>query len=370
MDKDLIEMSEKELDRVSVIGQAAAGKLLQKVAAQRLGLQVRQVKNLVRRYREQGPKGLASRRRGRRSNYAIDDAQRRRALEFLRDGRADFGPTLACEHAQQHLGVKVSRETMRKWMIEDGLRKARRRRAPRIHPPRERRPQSGELVQVDGSPHPWFEDRGPSCTLLLFVDDATSRIMLARFAEAETTAAYMGLLREYLETHGRPGCLYTDRHGAFRVNSRGREGKRTQFGRACAQLGIGLIHARTAPAKGRVERSFRTLQNRLVKEMRVLEIDGMEAANVYLPEFVAQYNAKFGKAPAHDGDAHRPALHSAEELDLIFAHQEVRTLSKNLTFQFRNRLYHVPPANNGIGYRMRRAKVLVCAPYGGEVSVI
>ena len=368
--KETIEMSRKELDRVGVIGQVAERKLRQREAAERLGLRVRQVKNLVRRYRESGPEGLASRRRGRTPNNAIADAVREEAVRLLRTDYAGLTLTMAGEELEEVHGIRVSRGTLRKWAVEAGLWKPSPRRRPRIHPPRPPRPRLGELEQVDGSPAAWFGSRGAPCTLIIFIDDAASRIMEARFVQAETTRDYAAALRRYLETHGRPLALYSDRHGIFRVNAKGREGERTQFGRMAEELGIELICARTPQAKGRVERCFRTLQDRWIHKLRLLGIDDMETANARLPELIAWHNGKFARRPAREEDAHQPVRHAEAELDLLFAHQELRVLSKNLTFRFRGGLYHVPPRNGSVGYAMRGARITVCAAYSGGVSAL
>jgi len=226
-------MSLAEVDRVSVMEGLVAGRLRQREAADRLGLSVLQVRRLLRRYRLDGSSGLISKRRGRRpSNRRLPAAVRESALALIRDRYADFGPTLAAETLAERHALTVSRETLRRWMIEDGLWRPKAARAAGVHPRRERRPRLGELVQIDGSPHDWFEGRAPRATLILFVDDATSRLMAGGFFEAETTAAYMTVMHDYLDRHGRPLAVYSDRHGIFQVNRAGAEHRVTQFGRA------------------------------------------------------------------------------------------------------------------------------------------
>ena len=250
-------------------------------------------------------------------------------------------------------GLAVSRETLRKWMSEEGLWRPKGRRKARIHQSRPRRARVGELVQVDGSPHDWFEGRGPACTLIVFVDDATSRLLALRFFASETTEAYMETLRGHLAEHGRPVALYSDRYSVFRVNRKDGEDAPTQFTRALLTLDIEPIHASTPQAKGRVERANLTLQDRLAKEMRLRGIGGMEAANAYLPEFMADYNRRFAVAPREAEDAHRPVPHSAGELALILCEHHVRKLTKNLTFQFERREHQL--TGEGKGYRLRGA---------------
>ena len=361
-------MTVKEADRAAVMRAVVEKRLKQREAAERLGRSVRQVKRLAKRYRERGAAGMASGRRGRPSNRAFGEALRREALRLVRERYADFGPTFAAEKLAEEHGLALSRETLRKWMSVDGLWRPKGRREARVHPSRPRRAQVGDLVQVDGSPHDWFEGRGPRGTLIVFIDDATSRLLALRFFGSETTEAYMETLREHLAAHGRPVALYSDRYSVFRVNRKDGEDAPTQFTRALRTLDIEPIHARTPQAKGRVERANRTLQDRLVKEMRLRGIDGMEAANAYLPAFMADFNRRFAVAPREAEDAHRPVLHDAAELDLILCRQEMRKLSKNLTFQFQRREHQL--TGQGQGRRLRGAAVTVCQGFDGTVSVL
>ena len=219
----------------------------------------------------------------------------------MRDRYADFGPTLAAEKLAEHHGCWVSRETLRGWMIADGLWQDRRHRLPSPHQPRRRRDCLGELVQIDGSEHAWFEDRGPPCTLLAFVDDATSRLLQLRFVTSELTFDYFRTTRAYLEEHGKPVAFYSDKHGIFRVNSKeaaAGDGV-TQFGRALLALNIDIICANTPQAKGRIERAFGTLQDRMVKELRLAGVSSIAAANAWLPGFITAYNTRFGRDPAN-----------------------------------------------------------------------
>lgn len=211
-------LSMKEADRVYVIGQVTERRLGQREAAARLGLSVRQVKRLVARYRERGPSGLVSGHRGKRSNNALTESVRREALVLVRERYEDFGPTFACEKLVEAHGLQLSAETLRQWMISDGLWCAQARREVRTHPSRPRRSCFGDLVQIDGSPHDWFEGRAPRSTLIVFIDDATSRLIACRFAAAETTEAYMETMRVHLAAYGRPVAYYSDRYGVFRVN--------------------------------------------------------------------------------------------------------------------------------------------------------
>ena len=286
MTEETIAMTQKAIDRLSVIQQVVNRQLRQREAAVQLGLSIRQVKRLVARFRQEGPPGLVSRHLGRRPGNALSKAVRQEIMGLVHERYADFGPTLACEKLVEQHGYRLSVETLRQWMIAEGLWKPKKRKAARIHQRRPRRPCPGELVQIDGSPHDWFEGRGPCCTLIVFIDDATSKLMALHFVPAETTWAYLQTLRVYLAKYGRPVALYSDKHSIFRVNYPEREGELTQFTRALKTLDIEPIHANTPQAKGRVERANQTLQDRLVKELRLAGISDIEAANAFLPTFM------------------------------------------------------------------------------------
>jgi hypothetical protein len=347
MSGELLHMSYQELDRVQVIQSVSHRHMTQVRAARQLQLSTRQIKRLVRRFRAAGAAGLASRRRGRPSNNRNDAAVRAEYLGLVRSHYPDFGPTFAHEKLVEQHAFPHSAETLRQWLIEDGLWQTRASRASRSFQMRERRPCRGELVQIDGSPHDWFEGRGPRCTLIVFIDDASGELLALRFAPSETTEAYMTVLRDYLDVYGHPVSLDSDRHSIFRVNTPDREGQLTQLGRALKTLDIEAIHARTPQAKGRVERANQTLQDRLIKEMRLAGLDSIDEANAWLPGFIADYNRRFAVTPADAEDAYRPVRHSAAELDLILCLHHRRTLSKNLTLQCHNRVYQVQ--NQGAG---------------------
>jgi transposase len=283
MPRGLLIMSIEEIDRATVMEKVAEKRLKQSEAMRLLNLSKRQINRLVKAYRRDGASGLISKQRGCISNrkYSLEKKENIRAIIEKRYG--DFGPKFAAEKLAEKHRIKISKETLRQWMIEWGLWKAKRHKVVRIHQSRERRACFGELIQIDGSPHDWFEGRAPKCCLLVFIDDATSRIVGLRFEAAETTAGYFKLARECLEREGIPLAYYSDKYGVFRVNIPDAQGDReTQFGRACRTLDIQLICADRPQAKGRVERVNQTLQDRLVKEMRLLEINNMEAGNYNL----------------------------------------------------------------------------------------
>jgi hypothetical protein len=339
-------MSYEELDRVGVIERVIEKRLTQHEAARVLGLTTRQVRRLCRVYERHGPGGLASKHRGRPSNRRLPSELRREALATVRSQYEGFGPTLAHEKLTERHGLRLSVETLRHWMIEDGLWVPRARREPRIQQPRHRRPCLGELIQIDGCDHGWFEERAGRCTLLVFVDDATGALMELRFCESESAFSYFAAMRSYLEVHGKPVALYSDKAGVFRVNRKEPRGGAgiTQFGRALRSLNIDILCANTPAAKGRVERAHLTLQDRLVKELRLRGIRDIEAANAFAPEFIADYNRRFARAPRSEHDAHRP-VRPSEDLARVFSWQETRLVSKSLTLNYKRVLYVLDPTD-------------------------
>jgi len=273
-----------------------------------------------------------------------------------------FGPTLLSEKLEECQGIVVSRETVRQIMIEEGRHHPRVKKK-RVHLQRERREHRGELVQIDGSYHAWLEGRGPKACLLLFVDDATSAILTAEFVDHESFFAYGKLCKTYFRSTGLPVAFYSDKFSVFRANSSTEAV--TQFRRALEALGIDLICANSPQAKGRVERANQTFQDRLVKEMRLREINDYQTANAYLPEFIRFYNHKFAVLPRSTGDDHLP-LDPAIDLDFLFSIQDTRTISKDLIIQFDHVTYQIitdrPPQN------LIKREVLVTQDESGSVS--
>ncbi|MEO1759080.1 ISNCY family transposase [Paraburkholderia caribensis] len=335
----LVTLNMRELDRLKMIQSVVDMGLKPARAAERLGLTVRQVERLVARYRESGAAGLASRKRDKPGNRKLDEGVALRALTIIRERYADFGPTLACEKLRECHGLVLSKETVRRLMTDAGLWIPRRQRPPKVYQPRARRACLGELVQIDGSDHRWFEDRAPACTLLVYVDDATSRLMTLHFTATESTFSYFEATRAYIERHGKPVAFYSDRASVFRSPAAGRTGRSvTHFGRAMYELNIDTFCANSSPAKGRVERAHLTLQDRLVKELRLKGISTVAQANAYAPCFVAAYNARFAKPPKSAFDAHRP-LRADENLDRLMTWRETRRVSKALTVLYDRVLY-------------------------------
>ncbi len=327
-------MSERELNRVEVLAHVDDGRLTVDNAANMLELTRRQIFRLLKRYRQNGAAAIRHKARGKPPNNHIHKAKRDYALSLIKESYADFGPTLATEMLAEHHGIKVSRETVRKWMQEDGIWLSRKQRRT-FHQPRLRRECFGELVQIDGSDHRWFEDRGDPCTLLVFIDDATSTLMELRFVTAESTFSYFEALESYLLKHGRPVAFYSDKHSVFRVPKPNEHTTgMTQFGRALAELNIEIICANSSQAKGRVERANRTLQDRLVKELRIAGVSNMEDGNAFLSGFVNRYNAKFSKAPAKPDNLHRALNIAPDRLAEVFCLRDKRYVARDLTLKY------------------------------------
>ena len=328
----------------------------------------RQVRRLCKRLARDGPAGLAHRARGRQSNHRLSDDVRDEAIRLISERYHDFGPTLAREKLLELHGLDVSVETARKWMMAAGLWRDREQRRRRPQQPRRRRPCRGELVQIDGCDHDRFEDRGPRCTLLVFIDDATSELMELRFVESESAFSYFAATRAYLERHGKPVAFYSDQAAVFRVareDARGGKGM-TQFGRALHELNIDIICANTPAAKGRVERSNLTLQDRPVKELRLAGVSDMAAGNAWIEEYRASHNRRFAVPPSSPRDAHRELL-ASEDLDRIFTWQETRKVASDLTLRYRRQLFVLDDTPAARAARGNRADVVEEAD--GSVTV-
>jgi transposase len=355
-------MSTTELRRAGVLARVAAQTLTLRSAAALMEVSYRQAKRLSGRYRAEGAKGLKHRSAGRASNRAAPTRLRKRVLALIRGkygGEVDerFGPTLAAEHLASEDGVTVDHETVRRWMLAAGLWSRARKRSPHRRR-RERMAHFGELVQLDGSVHAWFEGRGPQSCLLTLVDDATGR-SLGRFGAQETIWAAVAILRTWIEAYGIPRALYTDWKNVYvrRPNQEERETGAeplTQFGRMCAALGIKIIPASSPQAKGRIERNHGTHQDRLVKKLRRKGVANVESANAFLDaEYWDEHNRRFAQDPASDEDFH-VALARGQQMDKIFRLQEPRTVSNDWVVRYDNRLLqlerqsHRPPARSTV----------------------
>ena len=367
-------MSARELRRAGVLARVAAGTLTLGSAATLMDVSYRQVKRLYRRYRAEGAAGLKHRSAGRTSNRATADTVRQRALALVKakySGAVDerFGPTLAAEHLASEDGIAIDHETLRRWMVAAGLwSRARKRSLHRRR--RERKAHFGELVQLDGSFHPWFEDRGPASCLLTMVDDATGR-SLGRFGAQETIWAAVEVLRGWIQQHGVPRALYTDWKNVY-VRQPNQEERDTgaepltQFGRMCAQLGIRIIPASSPQAKGRIERHHGTHQDRLVKKLRRKGIADIGAANTFLEtDYWAEHNRRFTQGPASPEDFHL-AVPRALRVDRVFRLEEKRTVSNDWVVRYDNRFFQLERQS---GRPPARGTVLVTEASDGQIEI-
>ena len=340
-----MELSLKERDRMAVMRQVSEGALASATAASRLGVTRRHMRRLMRRFEREGDGAAVHGLRGRRSNRAHAPQVRERVLALAAEPLyAGFGPTLLAEHARQQLGVEVSAETTRAWLVQAG-RWSRKRKRAKHRRRRPRRAALGELVQWDSSVHAWLEDRGPGDLVLVALhDDATGRMLHGQFVERDTGAANRRAIIACLKRHGRPLAVYADHAAHF--GQRARDGKRTRsvIARGLEKLGVELILAGSPQAKGRVERTFGTAQDRLVKEMRVAGVATLEAANRFLEEhWIPFWNARFAVAAAEPGDAHRP-LPPDVDLEALFAETERRVVGRDYTVRWKNGYWQIPEA--------------------------
>jgi len=363
MGNGVLFMSRKEVNRLMVIKELESKVITQKKASDKLGLSTRQIRRLLKSYKSNGKEGLISKKRGKASNYRIDEELESEVITLISNNYSDFGPSLATEKLFEIHNIKISKETIRKLMIKSSLWQAKSRKRKKVFQLRERRSRSGELIQADCSPHDWFEGRRGKCTLVVFIDDATGELMKLKFYESETTQAYAESLQEYIHEFGRMRAIYTDRHSIFRVNRKEmyNEIKSTQFGRMLESLNVELITANTPQAKGRVERANKTLQDRLVKELRLRKIDTIENANKFLDkEYRDIFNNKFMVTPKESKDMHRDlVLDKTEELK-IFSIQSTRKVSKNLEISYNNTVYQL---DTKYPNTIKQQDVLVCESF-------
>jgi len=335
-----ITMSAKEIKQVSVFEQLQRKEMSQKSAGLLLRLSERQVRRKFKSFKTQGIPSLAHKNRGHARGKRWDPKQEALAIGLLRSDWAGFGPTLTAEKLKEYHGIKVSRETLRKAMIQHGIWAVKERKM-KHRKRRERKTCFGMMVQLDGSPHDWFEGRGPRCTLLVFIDDATSKIVWLEFAESESLEGVTNATRHYFEKHGMPNAFYVDFGSVFSVNTNNpdRE-KNTQYERMMKELGVRVDHAHSPQAKGRVERSNKTHQDRLVKELRLHKISNIAEANIFLREhYVEAHNLKFAKAPVDSTNVHKPIGNI--DLDKIMCIKEERIVNNDFTIVFNKRIFQL-----------------------------
>lgn len=343
--KDMITMSQKELRRLHFV-RNAIGKVVKQIeAAKAIGVCARQMRRMIKRVREEGDRGLIHRSRGRRSNCAIQSSIKEKALALFRAQYPDFGPTLASEKLLERDKIEISDETLRLWLNEADIPYRQRKKRPHRQW-RERKEHVGAMVQMDGSHHDWFEGRGPRCVLMGYIDDATGKVY-ARFDDYEGTKPALKSFKGYIKRNGIPASVYLDKHTTYRSPGRETiaeelEGKRalSQFERAAGELGVKVIHANSPQAKGRVERLFGTFQDRVIKEMRLANISGIEEGNRFLDWYLPIYNKRFGVLPLKEEDIHRP-VPAGLDLDRILCIKTERVLRNDFTVSYECKLYQV-----------------------------
>jgi len=372
MRQETFTLSQKELQRVSVISTCIKGDLACASAAELLSLSVRQIKRLKRRLREGGEAALAHANRGRPSHRRLPERTRQAVLRLARTKYAGFNDHHLTEKLHEVEGLSLSRETLRRLLRKEGLGSPRKRRAPAHRQRRLRLAREGELVQLDGSPHDWLEGRGARLTALGMQDDATGKILAAQFFPSETAEGYFRLLQRLLRRFGVPTAFYGDRSGVFVRNDDSwtveeeLAGKRqpTQFGRALADLGITFIAAQSPQAKGRVERLWGVLQDRLCSELRLAQACDLTSANRVLRSFIADYNRRFARVPREAAKAWRPA---PDQLDRICAFLHERVVSNDNVVQWEGRRFQIPPQNRRFSFA--GAKIQLYQALDGRVSL-
>lgn len=346
--KDIIMASQRELKRLHIVQKVIEGTLKQTEAAEILSLSIRQTGRIVVRVKEEGSQGVVHRTRGQESNRKLPQEVKDQVLELYRKHYEGFGPTLAQEKLFERDGISISDETLRGWLIEAELWK-KKRKGKQHRQWRPRKARHGEMIQADGSHHDWFEGRGPACVFMGYIDDATGKVY-GGFYEYEGTIPAMDSFRRYIRKHGIPMSLYMDKHTTYKATGEPTIEEQlngtepiSEFGRALKALGVQLIHANSPQAKGRVERLFNTLQDRLVKEMRLREISSIAEANEFLKEYLPIYNRRFGKKAAEAENLHRP-IPKGLNLNRILCIKTERTVRNDFTIVLDRKLYQIEEA--------------------------
>jgi len=362
MGEDKLEMDRSQRDRLKVLHEVRQGKLKQAEAAGQLKLSTRQIRRLINKMDQVGDRAVIHGLTGRRSKRRTDDEEVKRCVDALSKPQChDFGPTFAAEYLQKAVDVRVGRDTVRKWMVTAGMWKVKPRKVKTVHCWRERRSCCGELVQWDTSVHAWLEERGARLYLIAMIDDATNRLF-GRFVEHDSAEENMRTLQAYLERYGRPLEFYTDKAGMFEVAPKrvaDRDGEPmppTQITRALTELGIGRISAHSPQAKGRIERCFGTLQDRLVKHLRLAEARNLAQANVVLEAFLQDWNQNFTVTAANATDAHRP-LGDRRDVDAALSYVVRRRVENNFTIQFLGKRYQIAKHQAQAGLRGENIRV-------------
>jgi len=366
--KELLQMSRKEIDRASVLDQVAAKMQTQVSASVKLGITDRHLRRILKNYNRFGPEALIHGLRGKRSNRATPQDKLDEAIKLVEDKYWDFGPTFAAEKLLENHGVKIDHDVLRYEMAKTGLWTIKERKQ-KHRSWRERKEHFGQMVQFDGSHHAWFELRGAICCLLASKDDATNTIY-AHFTEHEDIAGVYTFWIEYIEKYGKPKSIYLDRGSVYKVNRKtvfDDPAVTTQFERVCKELNIEVIHANSPQAKGRIENGFGTLQDRLVKELRLRNIGNITKANEYLKEeFLPKYNKQFSLPAKEQGDLHT-ALNSSEDLNKIFTVRSERLVNNDFTIRFKSQWFQLDKTQSKT--ILQKSKVTIEEYLSGELKI-
>ena len=343
--KDIIAMTQGELKRLHVIRKALDKSITQAEAAGIIGVCLRQAQRIVKAVKVEGDKGVIHKSRGQSSNRALPDKIKDKALKLYKEKYYDFGPTLGSEKLFEIDKIKINDETLRRWLLQAGISYKKRKARPHRQW-RERKHSFGEMIQMDGSHHDWFEGRGPECVLMGYIDDATGK-PFGRFYSYEGTLPAMGGLKRYIEKFGIPVSVYLDKHPTYKSTKKqtiedelNNLEPLSQFERACEELGIRVIHADSPQAKGRIERLFKTFQNRLIKEMRLKGIKSIEEANKFLTHYLPAYARRFAVQPVNNTNLHRPITKNVD-LNAVFCVKIIRVLRNDFTVAYNRKLYQI-----------------------------
>ena len=367
MREDMLVMSQKEIKRLQIIQKVLEKEINQQEAAEVLRISDRQVRRVVKRVREVGAKGIAHQLRGREGNRRIDSKIRSQIIGIYRKVYEGFGPRLASEKLLEREKIRINEETLRLWLIKEGLWKKRKAQKEKKRSFRARKDHCGSMVQMDGSHHRWLEGRGPKLVLMGYIDDATSHVY-GKFYDYEGTQPAFDSLKGYVRKNGIPRSIYLDKHSTYKINKAQRykewpfrdEEELTQFARGCQQLGIELIYAHSPQAKGRIERLFETFQDRLVKELRLGKVKTLKEANQLIIRYLPKFNKRFNVIASQPGDLHRPVL--GVNLDEILSIQKEHVLRNDRTFVHEKQWYQVLD-------RTRAGKIMVHEHLNGRMAV-
>lgn len=370
MKEDMVTMSAREIEWLRIVHKVMERRLTQVKAAEMMGVTDRQVRRILRKVQERGDRGIIHGNRGRPSSRRIPKEEEERIIGLVKKRYSDFGPTFASEKLLESEGVRIGREKLRQWMVAHGLWQVRSRKRWRIYQWRERKHHWGEMIQLDGSEHDWLEGRGPRLVLMGYLDDATNTFF-GRFYEFEGVYSAMDSFRRYIAQYGIPYSVYLDRHSTYKTTREPNweealkgERAKTQFARALTELGVKLIYAHSPQAKGRIERDFGVLQDRLIKEMRLADIQTVDQANVFLETYLPRFNQRFARAPLSKENLHRP-LPKDHFLEEIFCVKDNRSIARDYTVRWKHRIFRIQKPS----ITMRKQWVCVMEQFDGKITL-